>query len=86
MGKTWGERETKAGEGAHSTHFSFPLTSSMDVDREPSGLSAYVSSEGRIKYDRPVRVTSVCNLDIFYFPFDQQNCTFTFTSFLYTGE
>lgn len=58
----------------------------MDVDQAPPGLTAFVNSEGQIKYDRPVRVTSICNLDIFYFPFDQQNCTLTFSSFLYTGE
>ena len=86
MGKTWEERETKADEGAHSLHLSLCLSNSTDVDRIPPGLSAYVNNEGRIKYDRPARVTSICNLDIFYFPFDQQNCTFTFTSFLYTGE
>ncbi|XP_037010784.2 5-hydroxytryptamine receptor 3C-like [Artibeus jamaicensis] len=62
------------------------IVEAMDMDRTPSGLSAYVSNEGRIRYDRPVRVTSICNLDIFYFPFDQQNCTFTFTSFLYTVD
>ncbi|XP_006773682.1 PREDICTED: 5-hydroxytryptamine receptor 3C [Myotis davidii] len=62
------------------------IVESMDVDRTATGLSAYVSSDGRIKYDRPARVTSICNLDIFYFPFDQQNCTFTFTSFLYTVD
>lgn len=58
----------------------------MDVDQAPPGLTAFINSEGQIKYNRPVRVTSICNLDIFYFPFDQQNCTLTFSSFLYTGE
>ncbi|XP_060026966.1 5-hydroxytryptamine receptor 3C [Erinaceus europaeus] len=58
----------------------------MDVDHTPPGLMAYVSSEGRIKYDKPMRVTSICSLDIFYFPFDQQNCTLTFSSFIYTVE
>ncbi|XP_036099411.1 5-hydroxytryptamine receptor 3C [Molossus molossus] len=62
------------------------IMESMDVDRAPPELAAYVSSEGRIKYNRPLKVTSICNLDIFYFPFDQQNCTFTFTSFLYTVD
>uniref|UniRef100_A0A8D0J8C5 5-hydroxytryptamine receptor 3C n=1 Tax=Sus scrofa TaxID=9823 RepID=A0A8D0J8C5_PIG len=59
---------------------------SVDVDRAPPGLNAYVSSEGRIQYDRPMKVTSICNLDIFYFPFDQQNCTLTFSSFLHTVD
>ncbi|XP_027632510.1 LOW QUALITY PROTEIN: 5-hydroxytryptamine receptor 3C-like [Tupaia chinensis] len=62
------------------------IVESMDVDQTPSGLTAYVSSRGQIKYDKPMRVTSICNLDIFYFPFDQQNCTLTFSPFLYTVD
>ncbi|XP_035978384.1 5-hydroxytryptamine receptor 3C-like [Halichoerus grypus] len=62
------------------------ILESMDVDQAPPGLTAFVNSEGRMKYDRPVRVTSICSLDIFYFPFDQQNCTLTFSSFLYTVD
>uniref|UniRef100_A0A8C8XEW0 5-hydroxytryptamine receptor 3E n=1 Tax=Panthera leo TaxID=9689 RepID=A0A8C8XEW0_PANLE len=58
----------------------------MNVDKTPKGLTAYVSNEGRIRYKKPMKVTSICNLDIFYFPFDQQNCTLTFSSFLYTVE
>ncbi|XP_006773681.1 PREDICTED: 5-hydroxytryptamine receptor 3C-like [Myotis davidii] len=58
----------------------------MDVDQTPTGLMAYVNSEGHIRYDKPMKVTSICNLDIFYFPFDEQNCTLSFTSFLYTVE
>ncbi|XP_068945238.1 5-hydroxytryptamine receptor 3C-like [Petaurus breviceps papuanus] len=58
----------------------------MDVDQTPTSLSAYVHSNGRIKYDKPMKVVSICNLDIFYFPFDQQNCTLTFSSFLYTVD
>ncbi|KAM9226159.1 LOW QUALITY PROTEIN: 5-hydroxytryptamine receptor 3E-like [Dugong dugon] len=58
----------------------------MDVDKTPKGLMAYVSNEGCIRYKKPMQVTSICNLDIFYFPFDQQNCTLTFSSFLYTVD
>ncbi|XP_035978385.1 5-hydroxytryptamine receptor 3E-like isoform X2 [Halichoerus grypus] len=58
----------------------------MDVDKTPKGLTAYVSNEGRIRYKKPMKVASICSLDIFYFPFDQQNCTLTFSSFLYTVE
>uniref|UniRef100_G3SRN7 5-hydroxytryptamine receptor 3D n=1 Tax=Loxodonta africana TaxID=9785 RepID=G3SRN7_LOXAF len=58
----------------------------MDVDQTPTSLMAYVNSEGRISYDKPMQVVSICNLDIFYFPFDQQNCTLTFGSFIYTVE
>ncbi|XP_043859563.1 5-hydroxytryptamine receptor 3C-like [Dromiciops gliroides] len=62
------------------------IIESVDVDQTPTGLTAYVSNEGRIKYKKPMRVTSICNLDIFRFPFDQQNCTLTFSSFLYTVD
>ncbi|XP_032944102.1 5-hydroxytryptamine receptor 3C-like isoform X2 [Rhinolophus ferrumequinum] len=62
------------------------ISESMTVDKTPPGLTAYVSSEGRIQYNKPGRVTSICNLDIFYFPFDQQNCTVTFSSFLHTVD
>ncbi|KAM9697286.1 5-hydroxytryptamine receptor 3C-like [Dama dama] len=58
----------------------------MDTDQTLPGLMAYVNSNGHIKYSKPMRVTSICNLDIFYFPFDEQNCTLTFRSFVYTVE
>ncbi|XP_037380433.1 5-hydroxytryptamine receptor 3C-like [Talpa occidentalis] len=62
------------------------IVESTDVDQIPEGLSAYVNHNGHIVYHKPVRVTTICSLDIFYFPFDEQNCTFTFSSFLYTVE
>uniref|UniRef100_A0ABI8A0D9 5-hydroxytryptamine receptor 3C n=1 Tax=Felis catus TaxID=9685 RepID=A0ABI8A0D9_FELCA len=62
------------------------IVESMDVDQTPEGLSAYVTNDGHIVYNKPMQVTSICSLDIFYFPFDQQNCTLTFSSFLYTVE
>uniref|UniRef100_A0A7N4PIA0 5-hydroxytryptamine receptor 3E n=1 Tax=Sarcophilus harrisii TaxID=9305 RepID=A0A7N4PIA0_SARHA len=62
------------------------IIESVDVDQTPTGLTAYVSNEGRIKYKKPMKVTSICNLDIFRFPFDKQNCTLTFSSFLFTVD
>ncbi|KAF6119059.1 5-hydroxytryptamine receptor 3D [Phyllostomus discolor] len=58
----------------------------ITVDQAPTGLMAYVSSEGSVQYNKPMKVVSICSLDIFYFPFDEQNCTFTFNSFIYTVE
>lgn len=72
--------------GNRSTHLFIFLLYSMDIDQTPRGFNAYVTNEGRIRYDKPMKVISICNLDIFYFPFDEQNCTFSFSSFLYTGE
>ncbi|XP_004424722.1 PREDICTED: 5-hydroxytryptamine receptor 3C [Ceratotherium simum simum] len=62
------------------------IVESTDVEQIPEGLSAYMTHKGDIVYHKPTRVTSICSLDIFYFPFDQQNCTLTFSSFIYTAE
>uniref|UniRef100_A0A8C9DXZ3 5-hydroxytryptamine receptor 3C n=1 Tax=Phocoena sinus TaxID=42100 RepID=A0A8C9DXZ3_PHOSS len=56
-----------------------------DVDHTLDGLSACVTNEGHVVYNKPMQVTSICSLDI-YFSFDQKNCTLTFSSFLYTVE
>ncbi|KAJ8793887.1 hypothetical protein J1605_019151 [Eschrichtius robustus] len=61
------------------------IVESNDVDHTLDGLSACVTNEGRVVYNKPMQVTSICSLDI-YFSFDQKNCTLTFSSFLYTGE
>uniref|UniRef100_A0A2K5SFN3 5-hydroxytryptamine receptor 3E n=1 Tax=Cebus imitator TaxID=2715852 RepID=A0A2K5SFN3_CEBIM len=71
--------------GIHRDH-GLPLGPLMDVDKTPKDLTAYVSNEGRIRYKKPMKVASICDLDIFYFPFDAQNCTLTFSSFLYTVD
>lgn len=81
-----GEDEGQVWWGAHSFYLSVLFTLRMDTDQTLPGLMAYVNSNGHIKYSKPMRVTSICNLDIFYFPFDEQNCTLTFSSFVYTGE
>uniref|UniRef100_A0A8D1P603 5-hydroxytryptamine receptor 3C n=1 Tax=Sus scrofa TaxID=9823 RepID=A0A8D1P603_PIG len=60
--------------------------SGTDVDQTPDGLSVCVTNDSCVVYNTPMWVTSICSLDIFYFPFDQQNCTLTFSSFLYTDD
>ncbi|KAG9351197.1 hypothetical protein JZ751_025088 [Albula glossodonta] len=55
----------------------------MDADRSPSVPYVYLSYDGAVLDDRPVRVVSSCNLDIYTFPFDVQNCTFTFNSYVH---
>ncbi|XP_029070829.1 LOW QUALITY PROTEIN: 5-hydroxytryptamine receptor 3C-like [Monodon monoceros] len=61
------------------------IVESNDVDHTLDGLSACVTNEGHVVYNKPMQVTSICSLDI-YFSFDQKNCTLTFSSFLYTVE
>ncbi|KAG7274105.1 hypothetical protein CRUP_028813 [Coryphaenoides rupestris] len=44
----------------------------------------HVHSDGMIYDYSPVRVVSSCNLNIYTFPFDVQNCTFTFNSYIHS--
>ncbi|XP_056615813.1 5-hydroxytryptamine receptor 3A-like [Triplophysa dalaica] len=53
----------------------------MDENRAPDTYYLYVTNNGIAMDDLPIRVTSSCNMDIYTFPFDIQNCTFTFKSY-----
>uniref|UniRef100_A0A3Q3GIM0 5-hydroxytryptamine (serotonin) receptor 3A n=1 Tax=Labrus bergylta TaxID=56723 RepID=A0A3Q3GIM0_9LABR len=55
-----------------------------DVDDDVSQACpyVYVNHTGHIRWDRMLRLVSACNLKIFSFPFDVQNCTFTFGSYM----
>uniref|UniRef100_A0A8C9V658 5-hydroxytryptamine receptor 3A-like n=1 Tax=Scleropages formosus TaxID=113540 RepID=A0A8C9V658_SCLFO len=58
----------------------------MDEDRSPKIPYVYVNSSGYVSDSRPVRVVSSCNLDIYTFPFDIQNCSLTFNSYTHVGD
>ncbi|XP_019730708.1 5-hydroxytryptamine receptor 3A [Hippocampus comes] len=65
-----------------STH---PLPpSSVDDDVSQACPYVYINHTGHIRWDRMLRLVSACNLEIFSFPFDVQNCTFTFGSYMHT--
>ncbi|XP_055077342.1 5-hydroxytryptamine receptor 3A-like [Periophthalmus magnuspinnatus] len=55
----------------------------MDENKAPFVPYLYLFSNGRINDASPVKVVSSCNLDIYTFPFDIQNCTLTFNSYLH---
>ncbi|XP_048471543.1 5-hydroxytryptamine receptor 3A [Rhincodon typus] len=55
----------------------------VDVGKSPDIPYVYVDYEGRVKNYKPIQVVTACSLDIYNFPFDVQNCTFTFTSWLH---
>uniref|UniRef100_A0A8C5MMB3 5-hydroxytryptamine receptor 3A n=1 Tax=Leptobrachium leishanense TaxID=445787 RepID=A0A8C5MMB3_9ANUR len=42
--------------------------------------------DGLVIHERPLRLLSSCNLNIFNFPFDIQSCTLTFYSYIYGEE
>ncbi|EHB12547.1 5-hydroxytryptamine receptor 3E, partial [Heterocephalus glaber] len=82
------QEETPSPSTSRAHHTCLPLHFSCSTEKEktPRGLTAFVSNEGHIQFKKPMKVPSLCNLDIFYFPFDQQNCTLTFCSRLYTAD
>ncbi|KAK0136586.1 5-hydroxytryptamine receptor 3E [Merluccius polli] len=58
----------------------------MAKNTAPSVPYVHVLSDGMIRDSSPVRVVSSCNLNIYTFPFDVQNCTFTFNSYIHTKK
>uniref|UniRef100_A0A3Q1IL23 5-hydroxytryptamine (serotonin) receptor 3A n=1 Tax=Anabas testudineus TaxID=64144 RepID=A0A3Q1IL23_ANATE len=56
----------------------------VDDDVSQACPYVYVNHTGSIRWDRMLRLVSACNLEIFSFPFDVQNCTFTFGSYMHT--
>ncbi|XP_055020512.1 5-hydroxytryptamine receptor 3A-like [Boleophthalmus pectinirostris] len=56
----------------------------VDDDVSQACPFVYVNHTGHIRWDRMLRLVSACNLEIFSFPFDVQNCTFTFGSYMHT--
>ncbi|XP_072281388.1 5-hydroxytryptamine receptor 3A-like [Pyxicephalus adspersus] len=46
----------------------------------------YVNHHGRVINNNPIRITTYCNLDVYYFPFDVLNCSISFSSWLHTTQ
>lgn len=58
----------------------------MDVGKSPNIPYVYVRHHGEVQNYKPLHVVTACSLDIYNFPFDVQNCSLTFTSWLHTSE
>lgn len=58
----------------------------MDENTAPSVPYVHLYSDGRVRDSKPIRVVSSCNLDIYTFPFDIQDCTLTFNSYIHLGK
>ncbi|XP_005378209.1 PREDICTED: 5-hydroxytryptamine receptor 3A isoform X2 [Chinchilla lanigera] len=56
----------------------------VDVGKSPSIPYVYVRHQGEVQNYKPLQVVTACSLDIYNFPFDVQNCSLTFTSWLHT--
>ncbi|XP_006890855.1 PREDICTED: 5-hydroxytryptamine receptor 3A [Elephantulus edwardii] len=56
----------------------------VDVGKSPNIPYVYVQQDGSVHNYKPLQVVTSCSLDIYNFPFDVQNCSLTFTSWLHT--
>ncbi|XP_040113964.1 5-hydroxytryptamine receptor 3A isoform X2 [Oryx dammah] len=56
----------------------------VDVGKSPNIPYVYVRHHGEVQNYKPLQVMTACTLDIYNFPFDVQNCSLTFTSWLHT--
>ncbi|KAM9654248.1 LOW QUALITY PROTEIN: 5-hydroxytryptamine receptor 3A [Morphnus guianensis] len=55
----------------------------VDVGKSPHVPYVYVGHHGEVQNLKPIQVMTACSLDIYNFPFDVQNCSLTFTSWLH---
>lgn len=58
----------------------------VDVGKSPEIPYVYVQHQGQVQNYKPLQVVTACSLDIYNFPFDVQNCSLTFTSWLHTVQ
>ncbi|XP_044056992.1 5-hydroxytryptamine receptor 3A-like isoform X2 [Siniperca chuatsi] len=58
----------------------------MEKNSAPFVPYSYLFSDGLVLDDQPVKVVSSCRLDIYMFPFDIQNCSLSFNSYLHSNR
>uniref|UniRef100_A0A668VSE9 Neurotransmitter-gated ion-channel transmembrane domain-containing protein n=1 Tax=Oreochromis aureus TaxID=47969 RepID=A0A668VSE9_OREAU len=58
----------------------------MEEDKAPPAPYGYLHSNSKVDDAQPVKVVSSCNLDIYTFPRDIQNCAYTFNSYMHFGK
>ncbi|OCT72562.1 hypothetical protein XELAEV_18035542mg [Xenopus laevis] len=58
----------------------------VDTGKAPDTPFVYLTHVGTILNLKPIQVVTVCNLEIYYFPVDVQECVLTFISWLLTAR
>ncbi|XP_069802738.1 5-hydroxytryptamine receptor 3A-like, partial [Dendropsophus ebraccatus] len=58
----------------------------VSSETPPFRSFVYITNTGLVSYQKPMRISSMCMFYIYFFPFDQHNCTLTFQSQLHTVE
>ncbi|KAM9332812.1 5-hydroxytryptamine receptor 3B [Pholidichthys leucotaenia] len=56
----------------------------VDEGKSPPIPYVYVNSSGLVKNYRPIQAVLACSLEMYAFPFDKQNCSLTFRSWLHS--
>ncbi|XP_062262508.1 5-hydroxytryptamine receptor 3B [Platichthys flesus] len=56
----------------------------LNAGKSPPIPYVYVNSSGSVKNYRPMQVVLACSLEMYAFPFDKQNCSLTFRSWLHS--
>ena len=62
------------------------VSCSVDVGKSPDIPYVYVGHNGLVRNYKPIQVVTACTLNIYNFPFDLQNCSLTFQSWLHTSK
>ncbi|KAL2090128.1 hypothetical protein ACEWY4_014816 [Coilia grayii] len=58
----------------------------MEANTGPETYYVYLFSDGTVLDMFPMKVISSCNMDIYAFPFDIQNCSYSFNSYLHRAD
>nr|XP_015817540.2 5-hydroxytryptamine receptor 3B [Nothobranchius furzeri] len=56
----------------------------VEEGKSPPIPFVYVNSSGSVKNYRPIQAVLACSLEMYAFPFDKQNCSLTFRSWLHS--
>ncbi|KAM4014806.1 5-hydroxytryptamine receptor 3A-like isoform 2-T2 [Anomaloglossus baeobatrachus] len=58
----------------------------VDAEKSAENSFIYLDYTGRVYNNKPMLIKSSCNVNLFYFPFDHQNCCLTFSSWIHTTQ
>ncbi|XP_063058151.1 5-hydroxytryptamine receptor 3A-like [Engraulis encrasicolus] len=62
------------------------INEATEANTGPETYYVYLYSDGTVSDWLSMRVVSSCNMDIYAFPFDTQNCSYAFNSYLHTAD
>uniref|UniRef100_A0A3B5MMZ6 5-hydroxytryptamine (serotonin) receptor 3B n=1 Tax=Xiphophorus couchianus TaxID=32473 RepID=A0A3B5MMZ6_9TELE len=60
------------------------VTEFVEEGKSPPIPYVYVNSSGSVRNYRPIQAVLACSLEMYAFPFDRQNCSLTFRSWLHS--